>query len=41
MKVPNWQHNSNKPKRTKGISKGKLKARKQALKSLKTKYCAT
>jgi hypothetical protein len=32
--TPNWQHNSGKPKRTKGISKGKIKSRKQALKAL-------
>jgi hypothetical protein len=36
--TPNWQHNSGKQKNTKGISKGKIKARKQALKHLKNKY---
>ena len=39
MKVPNWQHNSGKDKRTKGTCKGRLKARKQSLKSLVIKYC--
>jgi len=38
MNTPNWQHHSNKPKHTKGMSKGKLKARKQALQHLKAKY---
>ena len=35
MKVPNWQHNSKKQKKTKGTCKGVIKARKQALKTLK------
>jgi hypothetical protein len=39
MKVPNWQHNSGKDKRTKGTCKGRLNARKQSLKSLVIKYC--
>jgi hypothetical protein len=38
MNVPNWQHNSQKQKKTKGICKGKLKSRKQALKSILQKY---
>ena len=33
--TPNWQHNSGKHKRTKGMCKGKIKSRKQALKALK------
>ena len=35
--TPNWQHNSGKDKKTKGTCKGVLKAKKQALKSLKLK----
>jgi hypothetical protein len=38
MKIPNWQHNSNKPKKGRGIAKGRLKARRQALASLKAKH---
>jgi hypothetical protein len=41
MKIPNWQHNSNKPKKGRGIAKGRLKARRQALASLKAKYMDT
>jgi hypothetical protein len=41
MRVPNYQHNSGKPKRTKGTCKGKLKARKQALQHLKMKLGRT
>jgi len=37
MTTPNWQHNSEKDKTTKGTCKGKLKARKQALQTLKLK----
>jgi len=37
MNKPNWQFNSGKDKKTKGTCKGVLKARKQALKSLKLK----
>lgn len=37
MHTPNWKHNSGKDKKTKGICKGQLKARKQALKALKAK----
>jgi len=33
--TPNWQHNSGKRKRTRGIAKGKIRARKQALNALK------
>ena len=35
MNTPNWQKNSGKDKKTKGICKGQLKARKAALKALK------
>lgn len=35
MNVPNWQKHSHKDKKTKGMCKGRLKARKQALKALK------
>ncbi len=38
MNTPNWQHNSEKKKKTRGISKGKIKSRKQVLKCLKKKY---
>ena len=41
MNTPNWQHHSNKPKTTKGMCKGKLKARKQSLNHLKAKYSLT
>jgi len=37
MNTPNWQKNSGKQKKTKGTCKSQLKARKQALKALKTK----
>ena len=33
--IPNWQHNSGKDKKTKGMCKGKIKSRKQSLQSLK------
>jgi len=36
---PNWQHHSKKDKTTKGMCKGRLKARKQSLRSLKLKLC--
>ena len=35
--MPNWQHNSGKNKKGRGVSKGIIRARKQALKSLKLK----
>ena len=35
--TPNWQHNSGKNKKGRGIAKGVIKARKQALKALKEK----
>ena len=35
MNVPNWKHNSGKDKKTKGMCKAQLKARRQALKALK------
>jgi len=38
MNTPNWQHNSGKSKQTKGMCKGQIVAREQALKSLKLKY---
>ena len=38
MTTPNWQHHSHKPKKTKGMCKGQLKARKQSLKALKNKF---
>ena len=34
MNTPNWKHNSGKSKRTKGMCKGQIVARKQALKAL-------
>ena len=37
MNTPNWKHNSGKQKNTKGISKGRIKSRKQALNHLKRK----
>ena len=38
MTTPNWQHNSGKKKTTKGISKNRIKSRKQTLKHLKNKF---
>ena len=38
MNTPNWQKNSGKVKKGKGMCKGKLKARKQALVCIKNKY---
>ena len=35
MTTPNWAHNSGKPKKTRGVCKARLKARRQALKALK------
>ena len=35
--MPNWQHNSGKNKKGRGISKGVIRSRKQALKALKLK----
>ena len=35
--TPNWKHNSGKCKQTKGMCKGKIKARTQSLQSLKLK----
>jgi hypothetical protein len=34
MKIPNWQKNSGKMKKPKGISKNRLKSRRQVLKNL-------
>jgi hypothetical protein len=36
--TPNWIHNSGKKKNPKGVSKGRIKARKQVLQHLKEKY---
>jgi hypothetical protein len=33
--TPNWKHNSGKPKRTKGTCKGRIRANKQRLQTLK------
>ena len=38
--TPNWQHHSNKAKKTKGMCKAQLKARRQSLKALKLKLSA-
>lgn len=38
MNTPNWQHNSQKKKKPRSTSKGKIKARKQVLKCLKAKF---
>ena len=38
MITPNWIHNSNKKKNPKGVSKGRIKSRKQVLQNLKKKY---
>jgi hypothetical protein len=37
MRVSNWEHNSGKRKQTRGMCKGKLRARKQSLQALKNK----
>ena len=34
MNMPNWQHKSKKAKKGRGVSKGVIRARKQALKAL-------
>ena len=34
MNTPNWAHNSGKDKKSKGVCKARLKARRQALKAL-------
>ena len=38
--TPNWQHHSKKGKKTKGMCKAQLKARRQSLKALKQKLGA-
>ena len=38
MNIPNRIHNSGKAKKTKGTCKGRLKARRQALKAIKAKF---
>jgi hypothetical protein len=40
MNTPNWQKNSGKQKKGKGIAKGRIKARRQALKALIAKHGA-
>ena len=35
--TPNWQHNSKKDKKGKGVCKGRLRASKQSLRALKAK----
>ena len=37
MRMSNWEHNSGKRKQTRGMCKGKLRARKQSLQALKNK----
>lgn len=37
MNCPNWQKNSGKAKKARGVGKGVIKARRQALKCLKVK----
>ena len=37
MNTPNWMKNSGKAKKGRGIAKGRIKARRQALKCLKVK----
>ena len=41
MLVKNCHHNSGKAKKGKGVGKGVIKARKQALKALKAKLAAS
>jgi hypothetical protein len=36
--TPNWIHNSGKKKNPRGVSKNKIKSRKQALSHLKNNY---
>ncbi len=38
--TPNWMHHSSKSKKTKGMCKAKLKARRQSLKALRQKLGA-
>ena len=38
MNTPNWMKNSGKDKKAKGMCKGQLRARRQALKALKNKF---
>jgi len=35
--TPNWAHNSGKNKKGRGVAKGRIRARRQALKCLKVK----
>ena len=37
MNTPNWQKNSGKNKKGRGVGKGRLRARRQALRALKVK----
>lgn len=41
MIVPNWEKHSKKDKKGRGVSKGVIRARKQALRSLKNKLAKT
>ena len=38
MNTPNWMKNSGKPKKGRGIAKGRLKSRRQTLQAVKAKY---
>ena len=38
MKTPNWQHNSGKDKKGRGVCKGRLRSRKESLRQLKNRY---
>ena len=40
MTTPNWMKNSGKDKKGKGVSKGIIRAKKMALKSLKAKLAS-
>ena len=41
MNTPNWQKHSKKDLKGKGVSKGQMRARKQALKALKAKLAVS
>ncbi|AIX16563.1 hypothetical protein Syn7803US13_38 [Synechococcus phage ACG-2014f] len=41
MNVPNWQKHSKKDQKGRGVSKGQMRARKQALRALKAKLLVT
>jgi len=40
MNIPNWQKHSKKDQKGRGVSKGQMRARKQALRALKAKLGA-